>query len=570
MILNDKLKDVKIIIKLLPKQLITMPVFLWTFPFSIFLPILISEAREGGAGVIATWLLIGFISHLAMLPFVIYGLKSKSLSEQILLTLCMGVVRGCVISLLPNLFGIQDWISLPARVANSAIAVFYWNQTGAIIVEYGKTFRSRVKEILNEIIEKKIVGIPAAAKASPHELTSIIGHLQEKIVATVGSSPTRDELKAASREIDFLISEYIKPLSKSRWRDGELIWVKTGFLSIIKRTLEAKRIPVVAIVLLTFPFAVVSQTNRIGFLGTLFVQSIWISITLIINLIVFRSTPEDNYLNQNKRFFALTLLVTYPVTFIAQYNFMGSGSESLTLMFEGYLISIVAEICIFLIGTLLVSLYDDQEFVFSFLRELIKKGELEQLLDRTRSGNADADFAQYLHAEVQSQLLACKLLLLKAAESDFDLFPPELTQQIIERMEKISQPYEKPAARIPTARIEELANSWSGLANIRHQLPSELAELHHYSDIASQLIEEAVVNSIRHGSAKDISIAAYRVGDSLEVLISDDGTLSEPSNSRGLGSVLFDTFTTSWSRERIGSLTVLKFVIDISHKETLR
>jgi signal transduction histidine kinase len=386
----------------------------------------------------------------------------------------------------------------------------------------------------------------------------------------VGSSPSRDELKAASREVDALISEYIKPLSKSRWRDGELIWVKAGFLSIMKRTLEVKRIPVVAIVLLTFPFAVVSQTNRIGFLGTLYVQSIWISITIIINQIIFRSTPEKNYLTQNQRFLALTLLVTYPVTFIAQYNLMGAGSESLTLMFEGYLISIVAEICIFLIGTLLVSLYDDQEFVFSFLRELIKKGELEQLLDRTRSGNADADFAQYLHAEVQSQLLACKLLLLKAAESDFDLFPLEITQQIIERMEKISQPYEKPAARIPAVRIEELSASWYGLAKIRHKLPSELAELHHYSDIASQLIEEAVVNSIRHGGAKEIFISAKFIGSILEVEITDNGILLEGSGARGLGSILFDTFTTSWSRSRVGNSTIMKFDLDTIHKETLR
>lgn len=82
MILNDKLKDVKIIIKLLPKQLITMPVFLWTFPFSIFLPILISEAREGGAGVIATWLLIGFISHLAMLLLIHHELEMNPPLQQ--------------------------------------------------------------------------------------------------------------------------------------------------------------------------------------------------------------------------------------------------------------------------------------------------------------------------------------------------------------------------------------------------------------------------------------------------------------------------------------------------------
>ncbi len=566
----DMLNEVRTIIKLLPRQLITTTVFYWTFPISIFLPLLVLSVDLGNPSEVGKWLFIGLVSHLAMYPFVIYGLKGKSIAEQVALTLAMGVVRGAVISLLPHILGVQDSLSLLARVVNSAVAVFYWFQAGSIIVEYGHAFRDRVKVIINEILEKQIVGMPRAAKASSHELTSIIGHLQEKIVATVGAAPSTEELQAASKEIDNLIAHHIKPLSKSRWRDGELVWVRAGFLAVLRRTLESKPIPVIAVLILTFPFAVVVQINNVGLIATGIIQLIWTSLTFSLNILIYRNRNQVSFLKSNLLFLISLILISYPITFYVQYTLNLANPSSFEVMLEGYLLSIFSEILLFLIGTLLVSIYDDQEFAFTFLRDLIKQGELEGLLEKTRTGNADAQFAQYLHAEVQSQLLACKLLLLKAAESDFDLFPPEITQQIIERMEKISQPYDVPAARIPAARIQELSESWAGLANINHQFPSELAELQSYSDIASQLIEEAVVNSIRHGGAKEIFISAKFIGSILEVEITDNGILLEGSGARGLGSILFDTFTTSWSRSRVGNSTIMKFDLDTSHKETLR
>ena len=166
------------------------------------------------------------------------------------------------------------------------------------------------------------------------------------------------------------------------------------------------------------------------------------------------------------------------------------------------------------------------------------------------------------HAEVQSQLLACKLLLLKAAESDFELFPPEVTKQIADRMEKIKQPYEKPVARVPAQRLSELQKSWSGLAAISFELAPELGQLHGYSDVASQLIEESVVNSIRHGKASEIKVQGNFIGSLLHVKISDNGEFTSGQSHEGLGTILFNTFTKDWSLKREGSQTLLSFTIE--------
>jgi hypothetical protein len=239
-------------------------------------------------------------------------------------------------------------------------------------------------------------------------------------------------------------------------------------------------------------------------------------------------------------------------------------------MFGGYLISALSQIAFYLIGCLLLALRNDQEFVFQFIGDAIKAGELERLLEKTKSGNLDANYAQYLHAEVQSQLLACKLLLLKAAESDFSLFPPEITRQIVDRMERLKQPYEKPPARIPSQRLAELQRSWDGLAQLSYDCSSEFSELHSYSDVTSQLIEEAVVNSIRHGKATEIQVSGTGSGDFITVQVRDNGSFTAGKSHRGLGTILFETFAESWQFEGGSNGSTLTFTVDTNRTEARR
>jgi hypothetical protein len=504
-----------------------------------------------------------------MYPFVDYGKNGKTITEQIVLIFMMGIVRGILISILPPLFGLQDEQSFLARVTNSAVAVFYWNVIGSVILEHGSKFRSRVKELLNEILEKQLLGIPSVAKESSNELTRVIGILQEKIVAIVGSSPSREDIVKASGDIDTLINQHIKPLSKSRWRDGQLTWVRAGIFSVIRSCLEGYRIPVVAVILFSLPFSIITQTSRIGLLGTLLVQSFWLFLTLGINYLVYRKNHTSKLTKSNLTFLAGVVFIAYPLTYIFQSQIPMASPASLESIVQGYIVSMITQLSLYIIATFVISLREGQDFAFDFLKKSIGRGELANLVDKNRVENLDVQFAHYLHAEVQSQLIACKLLLLKAAESNFDLFPPEVTQQIVERMEKISHPYEPAMIKTPAAQLRELSTSWAGIAKIRYELPDELEDSKRYSQILSQLITEGVVNSIRHGGASEISISAAFSEKELQVKIMDNGHLESGTNSPGLGSILFNTFTKSWNLSRKDNQTVLLFVIDTNQKEVL-
>lgn len=555
--------EAKSILHLMPKKLISTKVFLWTYPISVFLSLFIAPDNSGSQGLTLTWLLIGFASHSAMYPFVLYAKSKERFSEQLFLLIAMGVTRGSVLALLPPFFDLTDSLSPFVRITNSTLAVFYWFSAGSVIVEYGSNFRRQIKDLVKEILEKKIVDMPVAAKANSRELITIIGHLQEKIVSTVGATPTKDEIKEASKDIDRIISEYIRPLSQSRWKDGEITWIRAGFFSVLRRTLIANRIPVVGVIALTMPFALAAQSSRIGFVSSISVLFIWISATLILSRWVYRTNPNSGYLKQNLTFIGALILFVYPLTFALQLLTPIKQEGSFSTVVIGYLLSMTTQLGLFIISTLLVSIHDDQEFAFEFLRDLIKRGELEEFLAKTRQGNSDENFAQYVHAEVQSQLLACKLLLLKAAESEFELFPPEVTMQIIERMESIKQPYQKPSTRIPAERVEVLKNSWKGLAEITHALPAELSKININSDVIAQLIEESVVNSIRHGGADKIHISAKQLSGGIEVVVRDNGQMNPEGNqSPGLGSILFNTFTKDWTLQREENATVVTFFVE--------
>jgi hypothetical protein len=516
------------------------------------------------------WLLLGFLAHSAMYPFVYYGKNSKKLSEQVLLVLLMGIVRGSVIGLGSPLMGLEDSLSAPVRALNSALAVFYWMQAGAIIVQYGSSFREKVKEFLTEILEKGIFDLPQIAKKSTNELVTIIGALQEKIVDTVGRSPSRSDIQQASADIDSLINEHIRPLSQARWKDGNLLWIKTSFLAVMRRTLTTQKLPVIPVTLLTFPFTLVAQVSRIGFWETFIVQATWFLLLVILDRALSKAiNTEKGFWRFNLFTIAILLAINYPITFLVQKITTVGAPSSTSPMISGYVISALTAIALFIIGAMLFSIQNDQGFAFQFLSDIIKKGELENLLKQTQSGNTDSQFAQYVHAEVQSQLLACKLLLLKAAESDFKLFPPDITAQIVERMEKIKQPYQRPAAKVTSKRLPEIAQTWQGLAEIEYELIPEFSQFHSQSEITSQLIEEAVVNAIRHGKATKISIEAKASGSLISVFVRDNGSMQMAKANSGLGTILLNTFTESWSLERKGDQTLLTFSVPSGKSNSL-
>jgi anti-sigma regulatory factor (Ser/Thr protein kinase) len=109
--------------------------------------------------------------------------------------------------------------------------------------------------------------------------------------------------------------------------------------------------------------------------------------------------------------------------------------------------------------------------------------------------------------------------------------------------------------------LPEIAQSWQGLADIEYEIIPEFTQFHSQSEITSQLIEEAVVNAIRHGKASKISIKATTSNSSISVFVRDNGSMQMAQTSSGLGTILLNTFAESWSLQREGDQSLLTFSV---------
>jgi anti-sigma regulatory factor (Ser/Thr protein kinase) len=102
-----------------------------------------------------------------------------------------------------------------------------------------------------------------------------------------------------------------------------------------------------------------------------------------------------------------------------------------------------------------------------------------------------------------------------------------------------------------------------GIADVSFDLPANLDEFGEDANMVCQLIEEGVINAIRHGKAKKIKIHGFFIPGSINVVIHDDGTYVKNKKSDGLGSVLFNTFAKDWDIRPEQDGTTLRFSVEI-------
>ena len=564
--------QVKIVnlINLLPPRLITMQVYIATLPVTVFVTIFIIPLEINRPIEYLHWLVIGLLSHLAMLPFAVYGLKRTSLREQALLVLAMGLVRGGTIGILEPLFGFKDQFALPLRALNSMLFTYYLFQIFAIIYDFRYGFRNKVSTLLKQSVLSGEQLDSNASFTTNNELVVVIGNLQEKIRQAISNLPKSQSINESTKEIDKIVRDYIRPLSKSKWSDGDMRWMKLGFFRVVKRTLTLAPLPVFEVYLLMFPLALVNQVSRLGFATTAVTQGAWfLAVVILVNgSKIILPAKNKNYFPQNAAIMLLSTLVITPlfsfIVGVSPGTLINAQDSFLKHLYPSLLIAAV------LITTSLLSvLNSDKAQVVDYLENHLDKEKAQNFFESGKQSIRDAHYAQYLHAEVQSKLLACKLLLLRAAESDFQIFSPEVTNQILSRLDGLGKQPAIPASQIPSQRISALVQSWKGLAEISFDLPPDFDEIKAEANVVSQLIEEGVINAIRHGNSNKVEIHAFFMSGLLKVVIHDDGVYVENKKSDGLGSILFDTFAKRWDVASDGDGTTLRFSVEIASGNTI-
>jgi anti-sigma regulatory factor (Ser/Thr protein kinase) len=97
-----------------------------------------------------------------------------------------------------------------------------------------------------------------------------------------------------------------------------------------------------------------------------------------------------------------------------------------------------------------------------------------------------------------------------------------------------------------------------------------LTEPHHrawaVSPLASAIVDictDACSNAVRHGGATSVAMRALPVGDTLELVVSDDGAPETDPGLPGLGSGMLDDVSLTWRRRREDGRTVLRATLPL-------
>lgn len=260
-------------------------------------------------------------------------------------------------------------------------------------------------------------------------------------------------------------------------------------------------------------------------------------------------------------FLGSQLLATALGLWLADLLFGSTGSNSFWLAWLATSVLSIQSILMATIGHQVVS---QDRNLDKELDNLLAGQKIEEGARSAYSSLVNRDYAQFLHSNVQNQLLVSALAARRADFSDADL------KREIERLRHLisNLQTERPTEPEMTAGelLSTLTKRWDGFIVLRSDLePALTNEVFNRNWVLLEVLNEAVSNSIRHGVASEVTIELRLQGEFIEISVLDNG-IGPTKGKPGLGTRINQEITDgNWSA-RIGpdGGTMLKLRLPMS------
>lgn len=208
-------------------------------------------------------------------------------------------------------------------------------------------------------------------------------------------------------------------------------------------------------------------------------------------------------------------------------------------------IGAILGVALILLTSGLGSVRTHRESVARTLQSDIDRELLASIAASRQVAQLARESARILHGQVQTRLIACAVAIERAASThDVAAFDAALR----EAHAVLVQPSRRAELGEVTLveEVERKVALWSGLCSITSRVGSTAAILSgQIARDAGRVVEEGLVNAVRHGGANAISVTVHGAASEVEIVIDDDGT-GPGSGTAGLGSAMLDSVTTSW------------------------
>jgi hypothetical protein len=528
--------------------------FLLYSPISILaFPVTVLVINPGASllALTACGLALTAAMFLCYLPFLLIQkhLNPKStalkLINFLLATIAIGALRGYLFYLIVSALDLKAPGDLLNRILASTATTVFWLSIANILINFSRTFRNRYQQSLNKFIKRNLAAIPALAPSD--QSTDELASLQEELAKSL-STRLDDDAAENLREVAELLKSKInlqlRPLSRRIWLRSLNEYPAIRIRQMLKDSIQ----------FLDFSKPLFfSAILFLALLSNVFIRAL--SESIIRTLIFFAILLAVMSLRKT-RAFANTYLYLAVIGFAPV---IGSEYASDLLGYTGswiatLLISLVAPALIIVLSLFNLTLRDH-----GLIIELLENYEIQKHTDTSKSFDpGERHLASYLHNSLQSELLAVAGQLEDAATSNDRVKSSEILQRVSSLINRSFIDDFQKFSESPLARLETIRNSWSGILDIKVDIPETLLNSPERNANLVQTIEEFAANSYRHGKATQITASATSNSIGLQLTLHSNGA-SKISTKRGLGSEWLDQIAlTPWKMQSTRTGTTLE------------
>ncbi|QKJ25105.1 hypothetical protein HRU87_02590 [Aquiluna borgnonia] len=456
------------------------------------------------------------------------------------LSFLLGALKGLTTAIFCFVLDVEKdlWVAVGSRwLSTGLLGLFLIPMVAVMTYQASQFLRQRELLVAKRALEQMSTENLVESKLAS-ELSLIIAKTSNRLreVEAMAEASPKDAEKLFREELDVIIRDEIRPLSHKIWREQdntvptlswrELLSQATG--STIQRPL-----------LLGAWLFVGTYGGHAAMLGTTeaFTRVLLFSVVITGTLVLSRLLEKTLNVASRLGFFSsITIAVLFGVSITNTALGPIPGS------------SVSIEVIIFLIHLLQSGFILNLIHTFGEKRKQLRELKLspseaksvatdvEKFILRLRS----REFAQLLHSEIQNKLLNSILSSQRSSEINFDV--RKESEKLRTLLSSFTDRKADSVAQLGTA-IKKLVADWEGFLDIELEISPE-AERISLDRIkgVSDLVSEAITNSVRHGSATQMQIKIDTREDVLTLRISDDG-VGLRSSRVGLGTMLLAAVT---------------------------
>jgi signal transduction histidine kinase len=423
-------------------------------------------------------------------------------------------------------------------------------------LEFAEDYRVLYLKLVRGNIERINVGKASAnVKEIEQRLNAALEPLRDKIELLHGNKISASRLAEESMIIQSFVEEKIRPLSHELWQHKQIQVPRLGFFALITFTLFRTKLPIALTIFPYTIFSLVGLASIIPLSDAFWYQSKTAALLMLIAYIYryfYERISEKAVLN------TLAIILTLFLPLVTS-RLMDSLLDFESVPALGELIGLIWIFFLLLSfgASLAVSKYHEE--IMSVLRNQLKDVVIDS--QAKESEEVSARFAKYLHGEVQSELLSASMMLSQAAKEKNSRIGRRGIEKTAEILRRDHSQYVVGSELVPEVRMQKIIDAWAGIAKIEIELVGTGVIQEDSLASLSDVVEELVSNSVRHGGASEISVKVSRKAGSLSVIFKENGN-KRGKGKPGLGSSLLKSLITEVKRVETqdGSVTTFQLI----------